>query len=74
MSTTRSNANLNANLEEKIRFRAYELYLHRGADHGRALDDWLQAEAELLRSKLGATPIESAPAKRVRSSSKRNGK
>ncbi|MBZ5629852.1 MAG: DUF2934 domain-containing protein [Acidobacteriia bacterium] len=72
MSTTRSNANLNANLEEKIRFRAYELYRHRGGEPGRALDDWLQAEAELLRSRLGATPLSDAPAKRVRT--KRNGK
>ena len=32
---------------EKIRFRAYEIYLERGVQHGRELDDWLQAEREL---------------------------
>ncbi|MCS6295922.1 MAG: DUF2934 domain-containing protein [Nitrospira sp.] len=29
--------------------RAYELYMVRGAGHGSALDDWLQAEREILR-------------------------
>ncbi len=28
--------------------RAYELYLERGAEPGRDLEDWLRAEAELL--------------------------
>jgi hypothetical protein len=34
-------------LEERIRVRAYQLYERRGKRHGHALDDWLQAEAEL---------------------------
>jgi hypothetical protein len=34
-------------LEERIRIRAYELYEQRGKGNGHALDDWLQAEAEL---------------------------
>ena len=34
-------------LEERIRVRAYQLYLQRGKRNGHALDDWLQAEAEL---------------------------
>jgi hypothetical protein len=33
--------------EERIRLRAYELYEQRGKREGHALDDWLQAEAEL---------------------------
>jgi NADPH:quinone reductase-like Zn-dependent oxidoreductase len=33
--------------ENEIRTRAYELYLARGAEHGRELEDWLQAEREL---------------------------
>jgi hypothetical protein len=33
--------------EERIRLRAYELYVQRGKVDGHALDDWLQAEAEL---------------------------
>lgn len=35
-------------VEHRIRARAYELYEQRGMWHGHALDDWLQAEAELL--------------------------
>lgn len=34
--------------EEKIRLRAYELYEQRGRIDGYALDDWLQAEGEIL--------------------------
>jgi Protein of unknown function (DUF2934) len=34
-------------LEGRIRVRAYELYELRGNRNGYALDDWLQAEAEL---------------------------
>ena len=40
------------NAEEKIRVRAYELYEQRGKIEGHALDDWLQAEAEIL-GKIG---------------------
>ncbi len=35
-------------ITEAIARRAYELFLARGAQHGRELDDWLQAERELL--------------------------
>jgi hypothetical protein len=35
-------------LQARIAKRAYQLYLGRGADHGYALDDWLQAEREIL--------------------------
>jgi hypothetical protein len=34
-------------LEERIRVRAYQLYEQCGKRNGYALDDWLQAEAEL---------------------------
>ena len=43
---TRSN-----DIEERIRRRAYELYEQRGMIDGHALDDWLQAEAEVLGAK-----------------------
>ena len=33
--------------EEKIRRRAYEIYLERGGDPGHDLEHWLQAEREL---------------------------
>ena len=35
-------------LEEQIRLRAYMLYEARGCEPGLALDDWLQAEQEIL--------------------------
>jgi Protein of unknown function (DUF2934) len=34
-------------LEDRIRVRAYELYEQRGKTPGHAVEDWLQAEAEL---------------------------
>jgi Protein of unknown function (DUF2934) len=37
-------------LEENIRRRAYELYVERGNESGSELDDWLQAEEEILRA------------------------
>ena len=37
----------NATLDADIRRRAYEIYLARGEQPGRDLDDWLQAEREL---------------------------
>jgi len=42
-------------LEEKIRRRAYELYQQRGRVDGHALDDWLQAQAEILEIKAKTT-------------------
>jgi hypothetical protein len=36
-------------LEERVRRRAYELYVERGNESGSELDDWLQAEEEILR-------------------------
>jgi hypothetical protein len=38
-------------LEHEIRIRAYELYEGRGARDGHALDDWLDAECEILRQR-----------------------
>ena len=35
---------------EEIRARAYEIYIDRGQTEGRELDDWLQAEIELIES------------------------
>ena len=32
---------------ERIARRAHEIYAARGGEHGRALDDWLQAEREI---------------------------
>lgn len=35
-------------LHQQIMRRAYELYEQRGKVHGFDIDDWLQAEAEIL--------------------------
>ncbi len=37
-------------IEEQIKARAYELYVQRGNESGSELDDWLQAEDEVLRA------------------------
>jgi Protein of unknown function (DUF2934) len=34
-------------IDQRIRQRAYELYLQRGRTDGHDLDDWLQAECEI---------------------------
>jgi Protein of unknown function (DUF2934) len=34
--------------EDKVRQRAYEIYLERGAVAGFEVEDWLQAESEVL--------------------------
>jgi hypothetical protein len=34
--------------EETIRRRAYEIYLGRGEEPGHEIEDWLQAERELM--------------------------
>jgi hypothetical protein len=41
--------------DEGIRGRAYEIYLERGEQPGRELDDWLQAERELEGGVLAQT-------------------
>jgi Protein of unknown function (DUF2934) len=39
----------------KIARRAHEIYEARGGEHGKALEDWLQAERE-IDSELSAVP------------------
>lgn len=46
-SVLRHQAPASLDAYEQVRRRAYELYQLRGSDDGHALDDWLQAEAEL---------------------------
>ena len=36
-----------ADREEQIRVRAYELYVARGGEDGHDVEDWLEAEAEI---------------------------
>jgi hypothetical protein len=42
---------LSPELEERIRARAYELFEQRGGEHGRAEEDWLRAEQEILNQR-----------------------
>ena len=37
----------NGNLEEEIRYRAYQLFQERGGEHGHHHEDWLRAEVEV---------------------------
>ena len=46
-----------SNLEEVIRWRAYEIYEARGREDGHDLEDWLRAEAE-----ANGTALETAAA------------
>ena len=39
-------------LERKIRLQARQYYDERGQDDGRALDDWVKAESEVLKSSI----------------------
>jgi hypothetical protein len=48
--------------EELIRKRAYKLFEQRGYKHGHDLDDWLQAEAEVLGKKPTASEEQTSAA------------
>ena len=52
---------------EQIEQRAYELYLERGCEDGRDIDDWLMAEKEL--TDLSEHSTSSAPRARAASAS-----
>ena len=49
-----SSATSNTELTEKIRARAYELWIERGCRDGSAEQDWIQAETEILSRNLAA--------------------
>lgn len=42
--------------EEIIRMRAYELFEQRGYQHGHDMEDWLQAEAEVIGKGPSVSP------------------
>jgi DUF2934 family protein len=50
-----------AELEDRIRERAHQLYQARGGTDGHALDDWLEAKAEVL----GVTKAQDLTAKKA---------
>jgi hypothetical protein len=41
-------------LERRVRERAQQLYDEHGQQEGRALDDWIKAEAEILQDNIAA--------------------
>jgi hypothetical protein len=43
---------VNAAREQEIRRRAYKIYLERGEEPGRDLEDWLQAEREFANHEI----------------------
>ena len=45
-----------AELQEQIRSRAYEIYQQRNRTEGHDVDDWLQAEAEVIEAKTQQPP------------------
>jgi len=47
---------------EEIEQRAYDIYLRRGAEPGRDVEDWLAAEAELAEEHSKAQDIPSKAA------------
>ena len=50
-----------AELEDRVRDRAYQLYEKRGYAHGHALDDWLEAKAEVMGVTKGDSYLENVP-------------
>jgi len=49
---------LSIDTQEQVRRRAFEIYEQRGREDGHELDDWLQAEAEVVSQRsraIGAT-------------------
>lgn len=49
-----------AEVEEQIRQRAYQLYEKRGRPDGDAMQDWLMAEEEVLGSRLATAATASS--------------
>jgi hypothetical protein len=64
---------MHQDLSERIRERAYEIWIASGCRDGEADQHWLAAELEILSSRHSAAT--KAPAKRIRSRAtvKRNG-
>ncbi len=65
-TTTQFPSALAQSVEEKIRVRAYELFEKRGFQHGHDLDDWLQAEADVIRQSLTVVPPRPVNNRKVR--------
>jgi DUF2934 family protein len=53
---------------DEIARRAYELYIQRGSEHGKDVEDWVRAEKELSDEPV-AEPAKTRAAQVVRNSS-----
>ena len=53
---------------EEIARRAHELYLQRGGEHGKDVEDWVRAEKE-LREEPATAPAKTRAAQAVRNAS-----
>jgi hypothetical protein len=53
---------------EEIARRAHELYLQRGGEHGKDVEDWVRAEKELSDEPV-ARPTKTSAAQAVRNAS-----
>ena len=53
--TAREAAIEEVSIEEQIRQRAYQLYVERGNQSGSEVDDWLQAEQEIMQAREAAS-------------------
>ena len=49
--TTKRTTGTTVDMEDQIRQRAYELYEQRGREDGFEVEDWVQAESEVLGSR-----------------------
>jgi Protein of unknown function (DUF2934) len=63
-ATNSSSPEFRLELEEQIRFRAYELYVQRGNEAGHETEDWLAAEAELTSKRIRPSAAESVKSNR----------
>jgi Protein of unknown function (DUF2934) len=52
-------------LVEEIACRAHELYLQRGGEHGKDVEDWVRAEKELSDERV-AVPVKTRATQAVR--------
>jgi hypothetical protein len=60
------------NKEQEISKKAYYKYLQRGAEHGRDIEDWLEAEKEILKvSKKSSSKKETRKPTTTRRTSKK---
>jgi Protein of unknown function (DUF2934) len=54
ISRTETDTTFSIDAQEQIRRRAFEIYEQRGREDGHDLEDWLQAESEILQQRAKA--------------------